>query len=52
MAVLTNADFRAYKFHLRNDPEAKDEIRAAALSKPQLKAAFRRSRRPSMRRPV
>lgn len=38
--ALTNADFTAYKHALRGDVTAKAEMRAAALSKAQWKAAL------------
>lgn len=40
MAVLTNADFTAYKHALRNDKVAATEIRDLELSKATLKATF------------
>ncbi len=40
MATLTDADFTAYKFALRNDPTAKAEMRALSPSKTAWKAAL------------
>ncbi len=55
MAILTNEDFTAYKRALRNDAEAKVEMRALAPSKAEWKAALQaledgfNSRRPAIK---